>query len=100
MQIAAQLQPFKPGVIDLPTIGFCLAGYLAILAGINHQLFRHAAPNYAGAAITIFLGKADFQPQLTSRNARRAHAARSTANNKQIEIKPHLHRPISAKRAA
>ena len=53
--------------------------------GVDQELLRHAAANDAGAADAIFLG--DHHPcAVAGGDARRAHAARTGANNEEIDV--------------
>src|SRR5262249_20258616 len=58
---------------------------LAEMAGVDEQFFRHAAPDHAGAAEAVFLGDGDARAR-GGRHARRAHTARSGADDEKIEI--------------
>ena len=68
-------QPKPDGVLEL----------LGEMAGVDEQLFRDAAADDAGAAEAVGLGDGDARAHLRG-HARRAHAARTRADDEKIEI--------------
>ena len=65
----------------------------------DQKLLRHAAADHAGAAHPVFFG--DHDPRaITGRDPRGAHAARTAADDKQIDIELSRHCPPAADRTS
>ena len=80
-----QAGPGKRRAVDGPAEALGVFEILAEVAGVDHQFFRHAAADHAGAAEAVFLGNADFGPE-GGRHAAGAHATRAGADYKQIIV--------------
>ena len=58
------------------------------MRGIDKQLFRHAAPDDAGAAIAVFLGHGH-AGAMAGGDARGPYAARTGTDYKQVKVVGH-----------
>ncbi len=57
------------------------------LAGVDHELLRHAAADHAGAADPVLLGDPDAGAR-HRRHPRRPHAARAGADDEEVVVEP------------
>ena len=83
-----QCRPIEFGIGHRPTETGRIFKLFGEMAGIDKQLFRHAAANNACAADAIFFRHRHFRAMACA-HARRAHAAAARADNKKIVIKTH-----------
>lgn len=86
-----QFFPIMRASLHLPTISARIRRHVAILGGIDHQLFRHAAKIDAGAAPMAALRDTDLRPVLRG-DTGAANATGTGADHEQVEF---LHREIS-----
>ena len=85
MQARAEGGPVEVPRLHVPAIGAGFFGDPGIFAGKDHQLLGHAAPDDAGAAVAVLFGQRHLDAALR-RDTRRAHAARTAADDEQIIV--------------
>ncbi len=90
LQPGAEVGPVKAAHSDIPAIFPRLGDGFGIGRREDHQLFRHAAPDDAGAAHPAFLGQTDLGTIFARSDPRRAHPARATTDDEEIVVESHV----------
>ena len=89
LQHAAKSRPVEPAHRHIPAIAAGILHRLRKARGEDHQLFRHAPPDHAGAAHPAFLGQRHPCTALGTGDPRRAHPARPAADDEKIIVECH-----------
>ena len=82
----AEFRPVQHRVVQLPAIRPGVLNCAGIGRGKDHQLFRNAAPDHAGAAIPVLFGQRDPGAGLARRHAGRTHAAGTAADDEEVIV--------------
>ena len=96
--VGDQRRPVELRLGHRPAVAGCVLEFLGEARRIDQELLRHAAADHAGAADAILLGDHHARA-VAGRNARGADAARSRADDKQIDLFRHCLCPVQRARA-
>ena len=86
--IVTQCRPIERRAFGIPAKAFGIGQILGKMRSVNEHFFWHTAANDTGAANAVFLGHCNARA-VPRRNARRPHAAGTSADNEQIIIVGH-----------
>ena len=86
---ADQPPPVKTGRAHIPAETGGVVECLGKTGGKNHQLFRHAAANHAGAAHAVFFGKAHLVA-IRSGQPRGPDTTGAPADDEKVKVKSHM----------
>src|SRR5690606_15225710 len=83
--VVTQRAPIESGLVDVPAEASGVLEILGEMRSIDEQLLRYAAADDARAADAVFLRDGDLGA-VSGRDARRAHATRTGADDEQIVV--------------
>ena len=83
--VGLQRRPVEAGALDGPAVALRVLEVVAEAAGVDEQLLGYAAADRAGAAEAVLLGNGHLGA-VARRDAPGAHAARSAADDEEVEV--------------